>query len=928
MQLKREPVAKQASNKAVKVPKPKKKIGSQRFDNGSEKRKGTPIEDLFQLASMVRIELEGRKVGGYLLQKDENSFMVTFGFECMGIHSTMRAEQIDPVFDALEAGLKDFPQGGECLTIHMSSFTTDAFRQRQLKTLIKQAPSDEIAYLLLSDRSRVAELTRMGIRKPKKLYLYCTYTIEPGAVGASDRIEKLLGRCDRIWKDFTGQLAKAQFVQMEQLIAASYATGFQQWEQLLSNKLGLNLRVLNDTELWELLWYRLNQTQPIEVPQVLVLTENGLREEVRSEMSPLTLLAEGELPVTDRRWVHANGKYVGVMPFVDKPGGWIGKESQLRYIWEVLSKEKVYDTEVFCQLTRANEAIVKSNMQRLTKQANTATAIASQGNSIDVKAQLNIKKGVEAQEALYEGAVPFYTSVVFLVHRKSCNALDDACNYLSSLFLRPAWVAREEEYPWLIWMQTFPICWQRLLAKPFNRRQTYLNGEVPGLMPIVMPRTSDSTGLELIAAEGGSPIYIDLYTKHKNLMLFGTTRSGKSVLAGGILTQALAYGMPVVCMDYPKPDGSSTFTDYTHFMGDRGSYFNISKESSNLFELPDLSMLPADQQKERLEDYKDFLIQALMTMVVGAKGGDTAAERAFSDTVRSILTLAVDAFFSDDLIRDRYAQAFVGGFGSEFWLTMPTLHDFLGYCSYERLHMDGVSDDIKTAMQQIKLRLNFWLTSRVGKSISRPSTFRADSQLLVFALANLSNDEDAAVLSLSAYSAALRRALAFPASIFFIDESPILFEYGSISQLVGRLCANGAKAGVRVILSAQEPISIANSAGGAKIFANMTTRLVGRIQATAVDAFVDILKYPREIISRNASESFFPKKESIYSQWLVDDMGTFTQARFYPAFGLLAAVANNPNEQQARTDAMRRHSDKFVGLNTFAQELVASIRAS
>jgi hypothetical protein len=162
----------------------------------------------------------------------------------------------------------------------------------------------------------------MGIRKPKKLYLYCTYTIEPRAVGASDRIEKLLGRCDRLWKDFTGQLAKAQFVQMEQLIAASYATGFQQWEQLLSNKLGLNLRVLNDTELWELLWYRLNHSPPIEVPQVLVLTPDGLREEVRSEMSPLTLLAAEELPVTDRRWVHANGKYVVVMPFVDKPGGW------------------------------------------------------------------------------------------------------------------------------------------------------------------------------------------------------------------------------------------------------------------------------------------------------------------------------------------------------------------------------------------------------------------------------------------------------------------------------------------------------------------------------------------------------------------------------------------------------------------------------
>lgn len=914
--------------KEPKEPKQKQKIGSQRFSDGTTKRKGVPLEDMFNLAAMVRIELEGRKVGGYLLQKDNNSFMVTFGFECMGIHPTMRAEQIDPVFDAIEAGLKDFPQGGECLTIHMSSFTSDVLRQRQLQTLAEKAPADEMAYLLFSERQRVAELTAMGLRKPKALYFYCTYTVEPGSVGASDPIEKFISQCDRAWKDFTGQLAKSQFVQLEQLLAASYATGFQQWEQLLSNKLGLNLRVLNDTELWEILWYRLNSTKPIEVPQVLVLTENGLTEEVRSELSPLTLLAEGPVPVPDRRWVHANGKYIGVLPFVDKPGGWLGKQSQLRYLWDVFAKEKIFDTEVFCQMTRANEGMVKANMQRLTKQANTATDIASRGNSIDVKAQLNIKKGVEAQEALYEGAVPFHTSVVFLVHRKSASALDDACNYLSSLFLRPAWVAREEEYPFLIWTQTFPICWQRLLAKPFNRRHVYLNTEVPGLMPIVLPRTSDSVGLELIAAEGGSPIFVDLYTKHKNLMLFGTTRSGKSVIASGILTQALAYGMPIVCMDYPKPDGSSTFTDYTEFMGDRGSYFNISKESSNLFELPDLSMLPPEQQKERLEDYKDFLIQALMTMIVGAKGGDTAAERSFSDTVRSILTLAVDAFFADDLIRDRYAQAFVGGFGSDFWQTMPTLHDFLGYCSYERLKMDGVSDDIKTAMQQIKLRLNFWLTSRVGKSISRPSTFRADSQLLVFALANLSNDEDAAVLSLSAYSAALRRALAFPASIFFIDESPILFEYGSISQLVGRLCANGAKAGVRVILSAQEPISIANSAGGAKIFANMTTRLVGRIQATAVDAFVDILKYPREIIARNASESFFPKKESIYSQWLLDDMGTYTQARFYPAFALLAAVANNPNEQQARTAAMRRYSNKFLGLNTFAQELVASIRAS
>ncbi|MEP0879575.1 hypothetical protein NDA00_27750 [Funiculus sociatus GB2-M2] len=211
-----------------------------------------------------------------------------------------------------------------------------------------------------------------------------------------------------------------------------------------------------------------------------------------------------------------------------------------------------------------------------------------------------------------------------------------------------------------------------------------------------------------------------------------------------------------------------------------------------------------------------------------------------------------------------------------------------------------------------------------------PSTFRSDARLLVFALRNLSNDEDAAILSLSAYSAALRRALAAPASIFFIDESPILFEYDSIAALVGRLCANGAKAGIRVILSAQDPDTINTSPSASKIFQNLTTRLIGRIQPTAVDSFVEILKYPREIIGRNATESFFPKKEGIYSQWLLDENGIFSYCRFYPSYNLLATVANNPQEQAARSAALRRHpdKDKLVAIAEFSKELIASIRAS
>lgn len=901
----------------------KQKIGSKRFDDGVEERKGTPLEDFFHLSTMLRIELDSRCLGGYVLRKGENNFKIQFGFECRGIHSALRTDQIDPIFDALESGLKDFPEA-EQLTIHMGSFTSDMERQQQLAELIKVAPSPELQFLVMGERARVKELTQAGIRKPKTLLLYVTYTVEPD-VESGDYVEKMLGRGERLWKSFTGELAKLQFTRIERLLAQAYTDGFQRWEMMLSNKVGLDIRPLTDVELWQILWRRFNTSEPIEVPQTLILGNEGLSEEVHSDLSPVTLLLADSVPVADRHWVNIKDKYVGVLTFVDKPAGWLDKNAQMRYLWEVLARDAIVDTEIYCQLTRANVAMVKTNMQRLTKQAITTSTVASKGGTIDVKAGLNLKKGVEAQEALYEGSVPFHTAVVFLVHRDTRAELDDAIRFISSLFLRPAWVAPEKEYPWLVWTQTLPICWERLLARPFNRRQVYLSSEVIGLLPLIKPRAIDKTGLELIAAEGGTPLFIDFCTKHRNLCLFGTTRSGKSVIASGLLTQALAHGMPVVAMDYPKPDGTSTFTDYTQFMGERGAYFNVSSESSNLFEIPNLSNLSSELQRDRFEDYKDFLVSALMTMVIGSK---VDSEKALADMVRSILTLAIDAFYKDDLIRDRYAQAFTDGFGSTAWSSMPTLNDFIGYCSYERLRMDGVSEDVKAAMNRVKVRLNFWLTSRIGKSISRPSTFRTDAQLLIFALANLSNDEDAAILSLSAYSAALRRALASPASVFFIDESPILFEYDAISLLVARLCANGAKAGVRVILSAQDPDSIAKSPGGTKIFQNMTTQLIGRIQPTAVDSFVDILKYPKEIIIRNSTESFFPKKEGIYSQWLINDMGTFTQARFYPAYQLLAAVANNPDEQSARTAALRQSSNKLLALNEFSRELVAKIRAS
>jgi hypothetical protein len=913
----------------------KQKIGKQSVAGlaGSETRL-TPFEDALHLSTMLSISLNGRDVGAYILSKgnQKDRFCFVFGFDCRGIHTTLRTEQIDTICNNIESGLKDIPTG-ERITFHLGSFSSEQKRQQELSALIKSAPSPDIQYLLMSERARVRELTRSGIRKPKFLRVYVTYTIEPNSADTGDWIERFLARGESWWLKFKGEFSAAEHQRIETMIANAYTEGFRRWEQILSNQMGLSIRALSAVELWQEIWRRFNDTPPISIPQLITLNENGLHEHVYSDLASTkllmdnlhstSLLMESSVPCADRRWVYVNNHYVGAMTFLEKPGGWVNKSAQLRYLWELLARETVVDTEIFCQLTAANPALVKTTLQRVLKQSNmTAMMAQEKSKTIDVNAQLKLKKSVAAQEQLFEGAVPIYTAITILVHRPTVEKLDEATRYIESCFQRPAQVIREVEYAWKIWLQTLPIVWESLLTKPFNRRQLYLTNEVPGLIPLSITRAGDSRGFELIAEEGGTPIHLDLFNQHKNLALFATTRAGKSVLVSGILTQALAYGIPVVALDFPKPDGTSTFTDYTEFMEGNGAYFDISKQSNNLFEQPDLRSLSEEEQRDRLLDYIAFLESALMTMILGS----SSENQLLSQTVRAIINLALEVFFADEGIKERYRDAIAGGYGSIAWQKTPTLRDFIIFCSPEHLRLDSIGGRVEDALSQIQLRLRFWLSSRVGQAISAPSSFPTNAQLLVFALRNLSDNEDAAVLSLSAYSAALRRSLSSPSSIFFIDEAPILFEFEQISNLVGRMCANGAKAGIRVILSAQDPDTIAKSKAASKILQNLTTRLIGRIQPVAVDSFVSILKYPPEIISRNATESFFPRKEGIYSQWLLDDNGIYTFCRYYPGYEQLAVVANNPDEQAGRQQAMQHYSDKYEALSAFARQLVAALR--
>jgi hypothetical protein len=903
-----------------------------------------PIENDFAAECFVRFEMRGRQASAIMLQSGQpgnENLRFMFAWEIKGVHTTLKPEQEDGIFDAIEAGLKDLPDT-ESMTIYMASFASDQKRQRELDRLIEQAPSNQTKFLLMSEKKRIGQLTwrsgkrgkrlARGLRKPKTLRVYCTYTIDSTIVQAQrgDVWEKSLLKIQNGYYNLMGTAQDIQRQRYDIAFNKAFGDGFINWEQLLATKMGLDIRPLNADELWDDVWVRLNPTDAPPLPQVVIATEDGYTEVIHSETHFLTRLIDTQTPFADRSWVKLSERYVAPLVFADKPGGWNSKFHELAYLWKVIAREAVYDTEIFCQVTKANQGIVRENMRRVMKQSMLdQEVIAKKGPAIDVAASLKQQKAVRAQEALYEGAVALQTATVFLVHRDSLVKLDEACRYLENCFFQPARIEREREYAWKIWLQTLPICWETLLAKPFNRRLLFLTGEAPGMMPLVCPNSIDRGGFELVSEEGGVPLFINPFDQHRNIALFATTRAGKSVLTAGLLTHGLARGIPTIIMDFPPSDAASTFKDWTYFMG--GAYFDIGRESNNLLELPDLSAFEPKERLERLADYTDFLESAIMTMVFGAGEATTSEDRVFRQTLRSMIGPAIRKFFTHPPIVARYEAAQQSGLGTVAWEDTPTLVDFLAYFkahSTTDLSEEAKADPMTTrALSQVERQLTFWVTSRVGTAISRPSTFRTDSQLLVFALRGLSDAEDASVLALAAYSAALRRTLSHPQSIFFIDEFSVLMEWSQIGQLIARLCANGAKAGIRVFLAAQDPNTLLNSASGPKIIQNVSLRLIGRIQPVAIDSFRQFFGYDQSIISVNASERFYPQVSEMYSQWLVDDGTRTTYARFYPSAELLAVVSNNPNESACRQQFMQRYpQNSYQAIAAFGQELVDALK--
>ncbi len=719
----------------------RKQKSTPKTEKGTHPQKVLPFENQVDLATIVRLSRGGHTAGAYLLNQvnakgdSKDELQLIFGFACEGIHPFLRPGIEAAIAHALETGFKEIPQG-ERFICRWSSFSGYDDAEQFLRQRIKNSCSQESEFMDYAALGRVQQLARSHLRNQVTLNIYFTFTLK-SSVEAGDALDRGIADFFELWQRyFQGQgseiTQKRLIGFLQKAIDASL-----RYQQILI-QMGLKPQIKDDEVLWKDLLGQMG-AKPTDVPHVLIYDEQGLREEfpnaTNHNSKPVSVVLGSHLhaasrllnhgtPFADRRWVRRGNKYVAAMTLASKPAGFEGDLGQLRYLWEVLSREGIYDVEVITEISPANKSLVRSSLQFLTRYSISRGKNVQQQGTVDVSAQINQERSVEAQQRLFKNDFPVYTAVVVLVYRDSPQELDSACRLIASYIHHPAELARESEYTWLIWLQTLLLRQEPLLLRPFNRRLAFFTSEAAGLTLLIKPAQFDSHGLELITQEGGVPIKVNVAKNDQamNMLILGTTGAGKSLLVAQIITECLAQNLSFLILDLPNDDGTGTFGDFTPFFN--GAYFNISKESNNLLELPDLTGLSSEDKKERERLHRNDVNLIVSQLVIGSG----ALDGFLIDTIESLIPLGIAAFYKDGAIQKRFSAAAKAGIGTTAWQNTPTLIDLERYFSRDYIEADYKDEYQERALNHIRLRLLFWRESAIGNAICRPSSFRSDSK--------------------------------------------------------------------------------------------------------------------------------------------------------------------------------------------------------
>ncbi|MEM9946137.1 MAG: hypothetical protein AAF810_08750 [Cyanobacteria bacterium P01_D01_bin.36] len=905
---------------------------------GSNKKR-VAIENYLQLEDYVSFQSIKGAPGAALLSDGRSNYQFRFCFATEGLHPTASDEAMEISLGFLEDGFKAFP-AGESMYIVQAVKPDNTKRLESLRAWYDGAPTKLFAEMVRSAASPSEYFTRMSVAekayrarsryKQKRLRIYVT--VSSARSRSSDITERFISKGQELFSNLfgnlTGSISQDSPERIKRLFRDAENT-YADWANILTNQMRLPVHPLTVEEMAQEQWEAFNLKPMPELPQMIYWNGEHLRYEQRDQvhLSSWLFSERSAVPRASRDYVmqdfgNGNRRYSGVVTMRDKPGGWANASQMLKYLYG--KTEGLYDFKIVVTITKASAALTEKNLELLQRQAQDARRMADKRGLPSTRSQELQREADEAVSEVYSGNVPLKMSLCFVVSTRSLDELQASCKRLQSRFALPASFETEADYTYQTWLQCFPqLSWDRPLFKPYDRTRAFLASNIGAFMPIVKSTSPDKKGLEFVTEDEATPFYLDIATIHRHILFLAITRAGKSVLFAQILMLAMCSDVPMVVVDYPRESGESTFGPITHLAGKYGAYLNIAEESNNFFEPPDLSNFDADERVNRLIEVRDYVLDILMIIMFGPDAGAMDREKR---TAKSIIGNLLNRFYADPDIAQRFERAAKDDVGGADWANAPTLKDFSALCTRRTLAdlLDEVSDEHIQLINELRLRYEAFMATTVGRSMSRPTSIPRDAKLLVFAFKGVRNNDDAAILMASASAAAMRRTLSAPRSILFLDEASILSKFPALMAQAARIAANGAKAGIRLMMALQTPASLASSEYGKDILANMATRLIGRIDEADIKNYCEILSLPREVISVNTSKSFYPNLSELYSRWLVVDRGQRTFVRSYAPPLLLAAVANNTDEEAAKKAFLAAYPDEVDALKAFAKELIAA----
>ena len=890
-----------------------------------------PIEKAFHLDEILRYELDGRNIGAYLLKKG-GKYRIIFPFSCSGIPPYISEEKIHDYLDPIEKGITNLAKG-EILRIHQGFFAESDTRRNELLLASEQAPTKELRFLQLGEIETLERITDKGLRQESFIYICCSYTPSNYVDQDRDRLDKLVEKAENIWDAYFGGGVKEQET-IFKTVNNAYKEGFLQWQNMLQETMGLSITPLSDRETYCYIRQRFRTSEKYETteekelnqtpPQVLVCTEKGLHLEENSSLIPVSkILSElPDIPVPHRSYVKTSDKYVGILTLTDKPTGSRNKREKIKFIWNILSKPQNYNNEVIVEISLGDKTDFIEELDKVSTQSIDDQKYAQSKGKRDVRAELRSEDAAQSQKDLYDNVEILNVTGCILVYRDNPQKLEVDCNTIKSQVQKPFSLYRENTYAWKTWLQTFPIRWQRMLRVPYDRYQPYKSSNAGFITPLILPQGAGKRGMEFIA-ESGIPIYYDTARYRSHTLIVATQGGGKSVLLSHLVLNQRINNIPVSLIDIPKADGYSSHYGLCKFLGDDAAYLDVAKEKINIFELPDLQSIKNPLEKEsRRNTFKDRLVEILTTRVM-------AGERSISkETVRSLLVLAIEKFFdrSEITIRNRIKMALEGGLGSSEWQQMPTIKDFIPFISLEKLNIKDATPDIRQAINFIRLKLDSWIKSRVGRAISEPSTINTKAGLMVYALTGISNEEDAEILLMGIHMEIVRKSMNHKISTIIADEISQSMQYETNINTFADYTLNGGKSGIQVVLAGQTVSAIERSDRAADILGNINNRMIGYIESSELKRLTDTFDYPKDLLRPNTSTSFQINKQNLSSNFTVDTEKQVNRCKFFANKMLLGLTANENDQVEVRERIMRLEKNKLKGCKKAADAIIQGIR--